>query len=140
MSYKQWRSLKSSIKSSMHWATPKTQGRMLENSEPLLSLSPVKDLSPTKDSSVEEDLEYEPTPYDKIGFRMGTPPPSFWKSSEEKENYRTEAKKSGAVMDADTAMKRRQFAVRRQSTIGTMVMAEKWDDNEIRRRFRNYEI
>ena len=43
--------------------------------------------------------------------------------------------------DEQVAMRRRQqFAVRRQSTIGAMVMAEKWEDNEIRRRFRNYEL
>jgi hypothetical protein len=42
--------------------------------------------------------------------------------------------------DAKTAMRRKLFAIRRESTIGTMVMAEKLDDNEIRRKFRNYEI
>lgn len=51
-------------------------------------------------------------------------------------------KKKGQVSNVDpvTAQRRRQFANRRESTIGAMVMAEKWEDNEIRRRFRNYEI
>ena len=42
--------------------------------------------------------------------------------------------------DAKIAMRRKLFAIRRESTIGTMVMAEKLDDNDIRRKFRNYEI
>ena len=42
--------------------------------------------------------------------------------------------------DAKIAMRRTLFAIRRESTIGTMVMAEKLDDNDIRRKFRNYEI
>ena len=49
-------------------------------------------------------------------------------------------KKETKKIDSKTALRRRQFASRRESTIGAMVMAEKWEDNEIRRRFRNYEI
>ena len=37
-----------------------------------------------------------------------------------------------------TAMRRQRFA-RRQSSIGAMVMTNKFDDNEMRRRFRTYE-
>ena len=49
-------------------------------------------------------------------------------------------KENASNVDPITAQRRRQFASRRESTIGAMVMAEKWEDNEIRRRFRNYEI
>ena len=51
MKYSAWRNLKSSVRSSMHWATPRTSGRMLDMvgvpptpSEPLsLNPSPVND-------------------------------------------------------------------------------------------------
>ena len=43
-------------------------------------------------------------------------------------------------IDSKTAMRRRQFATRRESSIGAMVMTNKFDDNDIRRKFRNYEI
>ena len=47
MKYSQWRSMKDTVKSSMHWATPKTSGRMidlLEKNEPIsLNPSPVED-------------------------------------------------------------------------------------------------
>ena len=162
MSYAQWRSLKSSVKSSMHWATPKTSGRMLEiaknteKNDPIsLNPSPVKEedtlehLVALQKSNDSDEISYDPIPYDKIGFRMGTPPGLFWNeesnSNDQKENIdRTdknlESEKNKKNPDANTAMRRKQFAVRRQSTIGTMVMADKWDDNEIRRKFRNYEI
>ena len=45
------------------------------------------------------------------------------------------SKDTGSV----TAMRRQRFA-RRQSSIGAMVMTSKFDDNEMRRRFRTYEI
>ena len=38
------------------------------------------------------------------------------------------------------SMRRKQFASRKESSIGAMVMTNKFDDNDIRRRFRNYEI
>ena len=45
--YNQWRSLKDSVKSSMHWATPNTSGRMIDlheqNSPISLNSSPVDD-------------------------------------------------------------------------------------------------
>ena len=43
-------------------------------------------------------------------------------------------------IDSKTAMRRRQFTTRRQSSIGAMVMTNKFDDNDIRRKFQNYEI
>ena len=38
------------------------------------------------------------------------------------------------------SMRRKQFASRKESSIGAMVMTNKFDDSDIRRRFRNYEI
>ena len=38
------------------------------------------------------------------------------------------------------SMRRKQFASRRESSIGAMVMTNKFNDNDIRRKFRNYEI
>ena len=107
----------------MHWATPKTSGRML--TEP-------------QEDEVKFSDEYEPTPYKSVGFRIATPPPSIWSDTENPGPKPSQSPPK--TTDSGTAMRRRQFAVRRQSTIGAMVMAEKWDDNEIRRRFRNYEI
>ena len=43
-------------------------------------------------------------------------------------------------IDSNTAMRRKQFATRRESSIGAMVMTNKFEDNDIRRKFRNYEI
>jgi len=160
MTFAQWRSLKDSVKASMHWATPKTSGRMLDigQKEPseLVSLnpSPVKEEDlievavhkrrESEESDDHSDVTYEPTPYESLGLRIATPPPGWLKSEENKENAKKPAaadeKEPASTVDSATAMKRRQFAIRRESTIGAMVMAEKWDDNEIRRRFRNYEI
>ncbi len=42
--------------------------------------------------------------------------------------------------DPSTAQKRQVFAQRRDSTIGMLMMIEPVEDNEMRRRFRNYEI
>ena len=149
MSYGQWRALKDSVKTSMHWATPKTSGRMLDmNNDELLSLNP----SPIKEEDLIEDQElneitendqfFEPTPYDKIPFRMATPPFEEWATpspSSTKTLPMTNEENKTTPSDQVT-MRRRQFAVRRQSTIGAMVMTERWDDGDIRRRFRNYEI
>lgn len=164
MRYATWRNLKSSVRSSMHWATPKTSGRMLEmtaeevSGEPLsLNPSPVneRDLVQVQEDASDEqatidddkDTTYDPTPYEKVGFRINTPPPTFWNDEDDKKNLnmkqeqQTQAEQyTDPSSDPATAMRRRQFAVRRQSTIGTMIWAEKYDDNEIRRRFRNYEI
>jgi len=157
MRYSAWRNLKSSVRSSMHWATPRTSGRMLDMvevptpSEPLsLNPSPVDEkylvdrvASASTDSTANEDTTYDPTPYEKVGFRITTPPPTFWKDDSSKEKLchpQSTLDRNSIDHDPATAMKRRQFAVRRQSTIGAMIWAEKYDDNEIRRRFRNYEI
>ena len=81
MSYEQWRALKDSVKTSMHWATPKTSGRMLE--EPLsLNPSPVKDedlIENELSNCVETEEEfYQPIAYKDIPFRMATPPFEEW--------------------------------------------------------------
>jgi len=152
MRYSAWRNLKSSVRSSMHWATPKTSGRMLdmaaEASEPIsLNPSPVTEKDnlvnqvTSATATVDEDT-YDPTPYDKVGFRINTPPPSFWNDDQKGRinQHSSDEKQLDSSPDPATAVKRRQFAVRRQSTIGAMIWADKYDDNEIRRRFRNYEI
>jgi hypothetical protein len=170
VSYKQWRSLKDTVKSSMHWATPKTSGRMLDLEEPngnndTISLNPstVKEKNPKevqtcldvsrRDDEDEDDeqeiISYDPTPYDNLGLRISTPPPD-WLSADDSSSKpvlqttstdeNLEEEDENKSVDPTTAMRRRQFATRRESTIGAMVMAEKWEDKEIRRRFRNYEI
>jgi len=154
MRYSAWRNLKASVRSSMHWATPKTSGRMLdmvgegEANEPIsLNPSPVTDKDRLVDqvslatASVDEDV-YNPTPYEEIGFRIDTPPPSFWNDDHNGRlnQHASNEQPPNPSPDPATVMKRRQFAVRRQSTIGAMIWADKYDDNEIRRRFRNYEI
>ena len=143
MRYSAWRNLKSSVRSSMHWATPRTSGRMLDMvevptpSEPLsLNPSPVneKDLveqvaSASTDSAADEDTTYDPTPYEKVGFRITTPPPTFWKDDSSKEklcHHQSTSDRNSTDHDPATAMRRRQFAVRRQSTIGAMIWAEKY--------------
>ena len=154
MSYDQWRALKDSVKTSMHWATPKTSGRMLDlkeappshfKEEPLsLNPSPPKEIDLANDEEVSKTMAdqpeefYNPIPYSQIPFRMATPPFEEWSSNKLEE--RSSNAKEIEEKQPQVAMRRRQFAVRRQSTIGAMVMAEKWEDSEIRRRFRNYEI
>lgn len=160
MKYSQWRSMKDTVKSSMHWATPKTSGRMIdlvEHDEPIsLNPSPVRDSEESKETAANEntdenEITYEATPYNQLGLRLETPPPEWQNQSDNDENVEPTAKKEHANkeesikpssnrVDSKTALRRRQFANRRESTIGAMVMAEKWEDNEIRRRFRNYEI
>ncbi len=43
-------------------------------------------------------------------------------------------------VDVETAIKRQQFAKRRDSSVATMMLVEPISDEEMRRRFRNYEI
>ena len=143
MRYSAWRNLKSSVRSSMHWATPRTSGRMLDMvdvptpSEPLsLNPSPVNEqdlveqvASASTDSIADEDTTYDPTPYEKVGFRITTPPPTFWKDDSSKEklcHHQSTSDRNSIDHDPATAMRRRQFAVRRQSTIGAMIWAEKY--------------
>ena len=106
-------------------------------SEPLsLNPSPVneKDLveqvaSASTDSTADEDTTYDPTPYEKVGFRITTPPPTFWKDDSSKEklcHHQSTSDRNSIDHDPATAMRRRQFAVRRQSTIGAMIWAEKY--------------
>jgi len=153
MKYNQWRSLKDSVKSSMHWATPNTSGRMIDlheqNSPISLNSSPVDDKGESNNSNQditeensEDEIVYDPTPYEKLGLRMDTPPPEWQENVEnlEPKGNTVKKKENASNVDPITAQRRRQFASRRESTIGAMVMAEKWEDNEIRRRFRNYEI
>ena len=83
----------------------------------------------------------------QLGYRIDTPPPELDIESLPTGNIekvplkpqlsRTKSKDGD---DSKIAMRRKLFAVRRESTIGTMVMADKLDDNDIRRKFRNYEI
>ena len=41
-------------------------------------------LASTSTEDVDEDITYDPTSYEKIGFRINTPPPDFWKDDETK--------------------------------------------------------
>lgn len=148
MSFQQWMSLKDSVQTSLHWSTPKTSGRMLEQEPISLNPSPVKEEDMEKVTIMadqeEVGINYEPTPYEKLGLRVTTPPPDWnlAKPVEKKKSIEEEEVEEVVVesVDKSTAMRRKQFASRRESTIGAMVMAEKLEDNEIRRRFRNYEI
>ena len=92
MSYEQWRALKDSVKTSMHWATPRTSGRMLE--EPLsLNPSPVKE-EDSIEAEITKGLEtteyYEPIAYTDIPFRMATPPFEEWSDNKVSHAPRTE--------------------------------------------------
>ena len=77
---------------------------------------------------------------------MATPPFEEWvanpSSSEvaQAADVANDVAKSTGQQGDQVSIRRRQFAVRRQSTIGAMVMTERWEDGDIRRRFRNYEI
>ena len=138
MRYSAWRNLKSSVRSSMHWATPKTAGRMLdmaaEASEPIsLNPSPVTDKDKLVDqvasdaTAIDEDT-YDPIPYDKLGLRINTPPPSFWNDDQNEAltQHPSNEQQPNPSSDPATAVRRRQFAVRRQSTIGAMIWADKY--------------
>ena len=136
MSYSQWRALKDSVKSSMHWATPRTSGRMLD--------CQTEDNLPEEEDP-ELDQFYHPIPYSQIPFRMATPPFEEWiatsPSQSSSEVSPPQPRDDAKVANGDqVSLRRRQFAVRRQSTIGAMVMTERWEDGDIRHRFRNYEI
>ena len=43
-------------------------------------------------------------------------------------------------VESRIAMRRKQFATRRESSIGAMLMTNKFDDSDIRAKFRTYEI
>ena len=111
-----------------------------EASEPLsLNPSPVneRDLVQVKEASddqatidEEKNTSYDPTPYENVGFRINTPPPTFWNDEDDKKNLNMQQPQAEQYTDPSpdpaTAMRRRQFAVRRQSTIGAMIWAEKY--------------
>ena len=163
ISYKQWAGLKDAVHTSMHWAAPNLAGRMLgvpsvvEEGEALsLRTSPeterkVKEESkeagaekgkPTVVGSLvidPEDTVYEATPLSDLHFRVETPPPEWEQKAKNKE---PEKPKPTAVnkVDEQVAKRRQQFAQRRDSSIGAMMMVNQMEDTEIRRRFRNYEI
>ena len=141
ISYGQWRALKDSVKPSMHWATPRTSGRMLDTED-----DDLKEEDKELLNEPEDDQFYHPIPYNQIPFRMATPPFEEWvanpSSSEvaQAADVANDVAKSTGQQGDQVSIRRRQFAVRRQSTIGAMVMTERWEDGDIRRRFRNYEI
>ena len=56
MSYKQWRGMKDAVKTSMHWAMPRTQDRMLEEEKVRRSLVPGNQVitKPDKPNSIRE--------------------------------------------------------------------------------------
>ena len=49
-------------------------------------------------------------------------------------------RQQSTTADTSTAQKRKQFAVRRESSIGAMLMTNKFADDDLRMKFRTYEI
>lgn len=167
ISFEQWRGLKDTVKTSMHWAVPKTE-RMLESDPTKTSdeVSPEKVITrlmkgssgdmkqPEISGSVEDDEEcddgvtYQPTPYDSLGFSVPSPMEEWKKFPMEEEAGKLDKSDKTSKpdvsmekeVDSRTAMRRKQFATRRESSIGAMVMTNKLDDDDIRRKFRTYEI
>ena len=124
----------------MHWVTPKTE-RMLE--EPQEKPEPVE--SP---DDADDCITYDPTPYDRLGYRIASPVQE-WKDLdspkvEERDDSRSANDKENIVeedkVDSRTAQRRKQFATRRESSIGAMLMTNKFDDEDLRKKFRTYEI
>ena len=88
-------------------------------------------------TNVENDndngITYDPTPYDQLGLRVGTPPPD-WKDNVENveptkktENKEDTSKPPSAAttsnnVDSRTALRRRQFASRRESVRGLLLL------------------
>ena len=57
-----------------------------------------------------------------------------------KETSKESLSRQQTTTDTSTAQKRKQFAVRRESSIGAMLMTNKFADDDLRMKFRTYEI
>ena len=92
------------------------------------------------------DLNYVPTPLDQLGLRVETPPPDLgWDMSKEERAKVAQRQEKASNAKANTSgnkveIRRKMFAQRRDSSIGTAMIMEPLADAEMRRRFRNYEI
>ncbi len=105
----------------MHWAAPRTIGRMIsvqkdrmkgsfsvdkessspknqeeeeeEAESPAEEHENVSDPGSDSDGVDPEDVEYEPKPYSSLGFKVPTPPPGVLKTEDEKAREEDEAKR-----------------------------------------------
>ncbi len=106
----------------MHWAAPRTIGRMIsvqkdrmrssfsvdkesssspknqeeeeeEAESPAEEEENVSDPGSDSDGVDPEDVEYEPKPYASLGFKVPTPPPGVLKTEDEKAREEDEAKR-----------------------------------------------
>jgi len=174
VSFAQWRGLKDSVKTSIHWAVPKTERMIADDTNHAdVAESPPDKISEAakEDTDEEEDdgVTYEPTAYQDLGYRIPSPV-SEWKeqtsrdeqepASSSHQRQTTTSSPTGASgagslnrdvsvedgkvnddkVDSRIAMRRKQFATRRESSIGAMLMTNKFDDRDIRSKFRTYEI
>jgi len=147
VSFAKWRGLNDTVKTSMHWATPKTE-RMIDQRH---ADTPPKPAPPEEedDDGGDDGVTYEPTPYETLGYRVPSPVDE-WKTGEGAAAAATAPKKEtseeslvrqqSTTADTSTAQKRKQFAVRRESSIGAMLMTNKFADDDLRMKFRTYEI
>lgn len=198
MTYKQWRGLKSAVHTSLHWATPKTLGRMLESdkeetftekvsrcvkqislsetSEPATSKraesntgegkgnemakqesAKTKLTSATSVDGEPDDLRtYPPTDLNDLGIRVDSPPPEWgwddpdWNEGEVAKEAKAEEDDTLSEMASTSAVaappsngideRRKKFAQRQDSSVGAVMIFDKLSDNEMRKKFRNYEI
>lgn len=176
VSYSQFRGLKDTVKTSMHWAVPKTEAMLEVQKSPLIKEEGVgKPSAPQEDDEEDSDddgVSYDPTPYESLGYRVPSPVDE-WKSSGFVSSAKTGTGSEGATSksssatannsfptsanegrgfkakegvsrqnstDPSTAQRRKQFATRRESSIGAMVMTNKFADDDLRMKFRTYDI
>ena len=162
ISYKNWRGLKGAVKTSMHWATPKTE-RMIKTTSsggscPIFSLNTpfqntedlrektqfdteqnassldlqtsinttsktedevdldsnlifenksnsekedtIEDNEMGDDDQADDGVSYDPTPYDKLGLRIGSPP-QIWKKEHSNEN-KLESSQIESIQEKET--------------------------------------
>ena len=197
MTYKQWRGLKSAVHTSLHWATPKTLGRMLESEKDetftekvsrcvkQISLSENCDAAPSRpekqseprmaekepaktkltsatsvDGEPDDLMTYPPTDLNDLGIRVDSPPPEWgwddpnWNEGEVTKEVKAEEGDTLGEMAvrADVTStpaappsegideRRKKFAQRQDSSVGAVMIFDKLSDNEMRKKFRNYEI
>jgi len=139
VSYAQWRGLNDTVKTSMHWAVPKKEKMLAEPKEEYVPPE-VRE----EDDEDDDGVTYEPTPYGSLGYRVPSPVEE-WRSETSGPTAATQKpaktrQASTTTTDTATAQKRKQFATRRESSIGAMLMTNKFSDDDLRSKFRTYEI